>query len=115
MLSEYNILSVNGYMFEVKSYSEGYIKCIPCTDPDLEYVKRFSDSITYKADNILFGSSNKVYSTEFNNNELYRSGLAFIKTTGLLDSKHKLYGLWPTYIHDNGMIEFTFDHINEEK
>ena len=93
LLSEYNLLSVNDYMFEVKSYSEGHIQCLPCNDRDLEYVKRYSNSIAYKAENILFGRSDKVYSTEFNNTELYRSGLAFIKTTGLLDSKHKLYGL----------------------
>lgn len=111
MDKEYNLLNVNNYMFEVKSYSEGYIRCTPCTDLDLEYIKRYLDSIAYKANNIIFDESNKVYSTEFDNNELYRTGIAFIKTTGLLDSKHKLYGLWPTYINDDSMIDFTFDHI----
>ena len=111
----HNVLDVNGYMFEVKSYNEGYIKCMSCTDRDQEYVRRYLDSIIYKADNVLYGKSHKVYSTEFDNTELYPSGHLntplFIKTTGLLDSKHKLYGLWPTCINDDGTIEFTFDHI----
>ena len=114
-MSEHNILSVNGYMFGVESYSEEYlnIKCIPCTDRDRQYVKHYLDSIAYKAENVMFGGSVKTYSTEFDNTELYRSGIAFIKTTGLLDFKHKLYGLWPTHFSDDGMIDFTFDHISK--
>lgn len=114
-MSEHTILSINGYMFGVKSFSEDYlnIKCVPCTDQDLAYVKRYLDSITHRAENIIYDRSDKAYSTEFDNAELYHNMFAFIKTTGLLDFKHKLYGLWPTHISDDGMIDFTFDHISK--
>ena len=103
-------------MFGVKSYNEEYlnIKCIPCTDRDRQYVKRYLDSIAYKAENVIFGGSDKTYSTEFNKTELYRGGVAFIKTTGLLDFKHKLYSLWPTHISDDDTVDFTFDYITKE-
>ena len=108
----YNILDVNGYKFTVEFYNNGYIRCIPCTDQDREYVKLFLDSISHRAESVLYGVSNKVYSTEFDNCELYHKGIVSIKTTGLLDTKCKLYGLWPTCIIDYGMVEFTFDHTS---
>lgn len=116
-MSKHNILNINGYMFGVKSFSEDYlnIKCVPYTDQDLAYVKRYLDSITHRAENIIYDRSDKAYSTEFDNTELYHNGAAFIKTTGLLDSKHKLYGLWPTHISDDDMVNFTFDHISKEE
>ena len=116
-MNNYNILDVNGYMFEVKSFCEDYlsIECVPCTDRDLDYIKRYVDSMTHKAKNILFNKSDKTYPNEFDNTELYHNGFAFIKTIGLLDFKHKLYGLWPTYISDDGIIEFTFDHLQKDE
>lgn len=107
-MSEHTILNINGYSEEYLN-----IKCIPCTDRDRQYVKRYLDSITHRAESIIYDRSDKVYSTEFDNTELYHDGFAFIKTTGLLDFKHKLYGLWPTHISDDGMIDFTFDHISK--
>lgn len=121
MEKEYKTLYVNGYTYDILSEvtrQSNSLICKPTNSESLNYAYRFLDSIISKANYAIYPESVAKkwdkFCEEFNNKKLYRTGLAFIKTTGRLEDGSAVIGLWPSYIKDDNTIHFEYDNVKKD-